>query len=392
MKQLMIASLMALSLSLAACGGSESGGGSIASAPPPPAAVPTIVGTSYVVQGSLAPAPAWTTGTYSGIATIHDNSNGDIRQAPAGSVSLAVDSAAKTYALTITAGAVSVAPETFSTTYLPSNSSPLNPFIGTTVKTVKQWSDGIARPAEDTTSDVTSGGYSHPDTVLAGRRILTSYFAVRGTPGSHVSLGYWSLSEAPLNPDGSRGVTDAATEGNFVFGDRTTPADIPVSGTARYTTETIGENYRNLPIVFDVDFAVRTIAATYSGNSVTGLFPDGVLCCSGGEEIIPDPNTRIANLGLATQASGSAAISSAGSFDIALAGTAVLHTVRVDNTVVADQSLPFSGSISGALFGPQASELGGIVVHPNYSFSSGGRMSIADQPLAEPFAAVRTRP
>ena len=387
-------SILPLILALAACGGG--GGSEIASAPPPVGvASPNVVGTSYVVQSPLTAAPAWTTGTYQGIAVFRNELTGAVEQAPAGSVGLAVDPAAKTYTLTVDAGSVTVAPASFTTAASPG--SRFAPYIGTTVKIVQQWSDGVARPENDQVLDVTSSGFTRPETRLPGQRMLSSYLAVSSVPGRHVSLGYWSLSEAPLNPDGSRGVTDAWSSGNFVFGDRTAPGDIPVSGTARYTVETPADpdasDYGTRSTIFDVDFAARTIAANDSRTLAVGLFPGGVTCCYGGEDTSPPaPATRIANLSLTANARGLAPITSSGSFDIALAGTAFLHTVRIDNTAVADQSLPLSGSISGAFFGPQAGELGGISILTRAGFTSDGRLLVDAHPTAEAFTAVRSGP
>lgn len=379
-----------LILTLAACGGggSNGGGGSIASAPPPVAtASPSIVGTNYVVQRPLAPAPAWTTATYQGIAVFRNELTGAIIRAPAGSVSLAVDTAAKTYALTVSAGGVSVTSDTFTTAASPS--SPFAPYVGTTVKTVHQWSDGIARPGQDEVFDVTSSGFTRPETRLPGQRVLDSYLAVSSVPGRHVSLGYWSLSEAPLNPDGSRGVTDAWSSGQFLFGDRTAPGDIPLTGTARYTIDQPDDPdasaYSTQSTVFDVDFAARTIAANYSLTINAEQFSYVLLQ-------FPDPATHVAPLALAANATGAAPITSAGTFDIALAGSAVFHTLGVGNMPLADQSVPLSGSISGALFGPRASELGGTSILPNVGFSAEGRLQVNEQPSYEAFTAVRSGP
>lgn len=376
-----------LILTLAACGGG--GGGSIASAPVPlPAASPSIVGTTNVVQGPLAAAPAWTAGTYQGIAVFRNELTGAINRAPAGSVSLAVDTAAKTYALTVSAGGVSVTSATFTTAASPS--SPFAPYVGTTVKTVHQWSDGIARLGQDEVFEVTSSGFTRPQIRLPGQRVLDSYLAVSGVPGRHVSLGYWSLREAPLNPDGSRGVTDASSEGQFVFGNRTAPGDIPVTGTARYAAEGPADPdelfYNTRSTVFDVDFGTRTIAAVHSRTLTAEQFFNTFEFVE-----FPDRTSRVASRALDINVSGSAPITFAGSFDIALAGTGVLHRVGVDNMSVADLSLPLFGSISGAFFGPRASELGATSILPNISFSSSDRLPIVIA-INEAFTAVRSGP
>lgn len=364
--------LITTSLALAACGDGGGGGGGLASAPAPD---PNYHGTgqySFTVQKPLAPAPAWNTGTYQGIALVRNELNGDNAQAPAGTVRLAVDTAAKTYTLTVSTGSVTVAPTLFS---IPGLSNPTgcgtcwtNTYIGSTVKSVTHWSDGIARPETDGAGDATFGQY-HSQTNLAGKKALDSFLTVSSTPGRHVSLGYWSLSEAPLNPDGTRGVTSAWSSGQFAFGDRTAPGGIPASGTARYTVETPEDYLLNAanPIratVFDVDFAAQSIAANISHSREFGLYPDGAICCYGGEEFYPDEATRVGTITLATHASGIAPISAAGDFNIALAGTALVHTGRVDNAPVADISSPVSGAISGAFFGPQAGELGGTYILP----------------------------
>lgn len=382
-----------LILTIAACGGGGGGGGGIASAPPPVGvASPSVVGTSYVVQGPLRAAPAWTTGTYQGIAVLRNALTAAETQAPSGSFSLAVDTGAKTYTLTVGAGTVLAGPITFTTAASPS--SPYAPYIGTTVKIVHQWSDGVARPGQDEVRDVTSSGFTRPETRLPGQRVLDSDLGVSSVPGRHVSLGYWSLSEAPLNPDGSRGVTDAWSSGQFVFGDRTAPGDIPLTGTARYAVEPPADPdapfYSTRLTVFDVDFAARTIAANYSETRDANQFVNSFA-------LVNFPEPGVAARTMAVNAAGSASITSAGSFDIALAGTAVLHTVRIDNMSVADMSLPVSGSISGAFFGPQASELGGFSLLPTAGFTADGRFTsdgrlLGGQPNYEAFTAARSGP
>jgi hypothetical protein len=245
-------------------------------------------------------------------------------------------------------------------------------FIGYSVKSVIRWSDGVTRPNQDGTGDATAGQYTQPRqrvTTANGDRVRDSFLSVSGTPGRHVSLGAWAITEWPINPDGSQGNSDVRSAGLFVFGDRTAPADIPVSGTAHFAVETPGVDPYDIthPIrstSFDVDFSARMITAKLAGSLDLSLYSSGGLCCFGWEENVPQ-GTVVGTVTTTTKASGTAPFTPSGSFDIALAGSFLMQTKRTDNTVEPDVTKAVTGSISGAFFGPKAGELGGTYNLPD---------------------------
>lgn len=357
-------------LALSACGGG--GAGSIASTPVPDPNAHS-VNYSFSVMRALDPAPAWTTGTYQAFAVMQNDSGGPFTPTPPGAVSLTVDTAAKTYALTVSSGSITVAPQTFkvpdATNPFCCDSSWTNVYLGFTVKSVTQWSDGVRRPDTDAISDAVVGQYTTKEKRDSGTKVLDGVLTVSSRPGRHVSLGQWLFTEFPLNEDGTtNGAEGLWSAGQFAFGNRTASSDIPASGTAHYVVETPEEyvDYGNNPIrsmTFDADFGARTIAAHLARSIEVGLYENGGTCCYGGEDYTPE-SPQLGTVRLTATASGVAPFTSQGSFDISLAGTGLVHTERTDKALVADLSAPVSGWISGAFYGPRATELGGTYSVP----------------------------
>lgn len=391
------AALYALSAVLAGCG--EGGGISSVSSTAPPVPDPNAhsVGYSFTALSPLALAPAWTSGTYQAIGVIGESADQtSYSKLPAGGASITVDTAAKTYSLTLAVGSVRVAPQSFKVPTLTdptTNTDWSSSFIGYTVKSVIRWSDGVTRPGQDGTGDATLGQYSKYGqrvTTADGERSRDSFLSVSSAPGRHVSLGSWDIYDSPINPDGSQGTPGVRSTGFFAFGDRTAPADIPVSGTAHFAVDTpaVDPYDSTRPIrstSFDVDFSARTIAASLAGSLALSLYSEGGLCCFGWEEYVPQ-GTVVGTVTATTKASGTAPFTTSGSFDIALAGNSLVQTKRTDNKVVPDVVQAVTGSISGAFFGPKATELGGTFNLPGL-WPNG-----PDSNQAGAFTAIQTAP
>lgn len=330
-----IATLLATAAALAACGGSDGGGTTIASAPLPnmsaPPTPPTVVGTT-VIRTALPDTLANTTGTYN---TIDLNRDGSV--APAGSVRLAVDNTAKTYTLTFQPAVSALTSAQFA---FPAD-------LGLKVDTVTKYSDGtsqtqtVVHPSSTAFTEITQGSGNRIEAVLLVG--LPSY----PSTAHYASFGIWNLDPQLQGSNGSYTSSGNQTGGFFALGNRTIPADIPLTGTAAYLVidDTCNDYCQGIGNTkFAVDFGVHTIAAQYRIEERYSL-NNGFDSTSVG-------------------ASGSSQISNAGDFNIALSGTGTIHSVRNDGTVVPDSSMPVSGLIAGAFFGPKAAEIGGVYSVP----------------------------
>ena len=112
----------------------------------------------------------------------------------------------------------------------------------------------------------------------------------------------------------------------------------------------------------DIDFATRVLSGKHDidrtdtsyqtdedGNEILG---------SDGKPILVYRGT------LAIHLAGSTNVASDGSFDMALSGTGALHVEEPLEKTSLDVSKPLTGAISGAFFGAQAAEVGGIWTLP----------------------------
>ena len=166
-------------------------------------------------------------------------------------------------------------------------------------------------------------------------------------PGlSHVSLGAWSGFTISTRSDGTFFSKDDPTFIYFVFGDRTPSADIPVSGTATYTShigfsDLNGGNF-GIPAEF-------SLSADFGSRSISALF-----------DVLPALEVGDYEEYYTTgfHATGAAPFTTAGAFEIPLAGA--LTYKSLDSTI-ADNVRPMTGAVNGAFFGPQASQVGGVV-------------------------------
>lgn len=176
---------------------------------------------------------------------------------------------------------------------------------------------------------------------------------------SHVALARWGRHEWIREGTGYHydGTPDLVY---FVHGDRTAAGDIPLTGTATYNVEPGNSgsfidpgnilfasygidgdgrsfiDFTTLPFTLTADFARQTMAALIDGPATT--YQD-------------DYDTHY-TWGL--QASGSGPMGESGNFQFQLSGT--LTSIDPDIT---DQTRPVNGALEGALYGPDAEQVGG---------------------------------
>ena len=309
-----------LFLLLPACGGGGSGG--VASTPAPvPAPAPTpapssapsptptpLPGpvTSLGLQESsraLLPAtPATITGSYKPIAAYYNfegtSQTSDMKVAPASSLGLVIDASTRSYTLTLPGAPIPFAPGKMT---LPA-SSPL----GYRITYIEKFSDGTTKPGptidrnnpEALTSpiELRDKGYMMTSNVAAGTgtngapRAQSSWIRlfnvgqVAGQP-KYLSAGYWGqfFSENtsgdgnPANFKPTKGVV-----GMMVFGQRTEPGDMPLSGKARYVLSSLlnpqGTDDNGIPVfpygktTLDIYFAHRLLTSNHNLDSINNYF------------------------------------------------------------------------------------------------------------------------
>lgn len=397
-RSLLVAPLSAAVLLLPGCGGGG-GGGSLASAPPPVAVAPAPAATSAF---ALPPTPATTSGTYDAIAsyTVTDSSkaqrqtladgsvvlSGPIETvvpqqvAPSGAITLGVDAATRTYTLTATVGPFQFPTDSMTMAASADLGSTRNyPLSGGS-------SDpGFFSPeARIARGDLVVHGSLAAPGPSGAQRTLTSYltlFNVGQQPNfpRYLSAASWGqfYRENPSATPGAA-IETQAVRGLLVFGQRTLPSEIPISGKARYSLENLidptpfnqrdGFNEDGSPVdtdgkvLLDVDFATRQLGATYDLNrDLVNYRLDDF-----GQEILDSSGNPVVDSRYRTtvHAAGSTLVDSRGSFALMLAGTGSVHAELTDKPPVPDITAAVSGSITGAFFGPQAAEVGGIASLP----------------------------
>ena len=348
---------LATSTLLAGCGGGDAG--EVASTPPPPPApsappaVPSLVSTS--VDIATIPSPATRPGKSDTIALInHSEADGWTSRLAAPS-----EIRITTYQAGPDANEISYTIE-FATAELPGGKSSLTSTFkaqsfdllpnggfaeyrdGTIGKYVFRFGDTLTATgsySDGSSKVITTNAYrdgASEETMEAlgdGKTIWQQLFYSTGL--SHVALGEWMWRT--IQPNGI--ATDAGTA-FFVHGDRTPAVEIPTSGTATYSAASLGSDTDtanwNFPgsgasvqIGLTADFGQRSISAQLNRDAATS--GDAV----GGYTSI-----------LALDAHGTGQISSPGDFTIPLSGTV--------GTAAA------TGSLDGAFFGPNASQVGGV--------------------------------
>ncbi|MEO6718529.1 MAG: hypothetical protein ABIM50_14940 [Novosphingobium sp.] len=382
MKKRTLAALMVLTILLAACGGSDGGVNSVASVPVPAAQVAPTPAPSQAARTPLPPTPATTSGTYQAIATYTSfDASGTSQQtivpqqlASEGSITLTVDTVTRTYTLSATAGPYQFPADKM---VIPADSDLgyTRSFPLTSGTTPDFFSPATRQARGDLLAHTVATGAA----ANGALRVITTYATLfnvgylEGFP-RYLSAAQWgqfyqenaSGVPGPENYKQTQGV-----RGLLVFGQRTDPGDIPVSGRARYALNSLtglGQDdigtrvLISLNAELDVDFASRKLSAIYDFTDSGDLYKyneDGkLLTDDDGYGIVAGQVTT------AVQASGSTFIAANGSFSLALAGAGSVHTQRLDLTPVPDIAKSLSGSLTGAFFGPQAAEVGGIAFLP----------------------------
>jgi hypothetical protein len=315
------AALLAMTVMLASCGD----GGSLASAPAPLAASPlTVVSRTTEIGAELPPTPATTAGTYDTIGVRYqtDAAGNQITAArlDPGQLKLTVEPASKTYTIE------------FDPNLFPGISAPGNTLSYTiddsgynhVVTQTTKMSDGRT----NVSTEPRLSGQASRQITINGADKPSDFFAVTATEKRYVALGAWRWW-SPGKPE--------YEYVDFAFGDRTPAADIPTSGTATYVTDAydiissrLGYNLDSANIKLTADFASRSMAADMSLSFLNF------------DKSYAQPRL-----------SGTGPIASSGSFAIPLTGVMDFMAVKSD---------PVSGSISGALFGPDASQIGATFV------------------------------
>ena len=327
--------LLASAAAVSGCGG---GGGvnSAATAPPPVTPAPPPPPAS--VNITTFAAPATRSGTYDTIAIVDRGGS-----TPGPSIDrLAVPGEFKitTYQPTTNPGELSYTLE-FPAAELPGGQTKLTAlFPPTVIDTLV--GPFTARFGEQFTysSGTLSGsgslliGHSPAASLnLGGGKTLSSQLDY-STGLSYVSLGQWNWWIS----DNATGNAEEYNSVYFVHGDRTPAGDVPTSGTATYSGQSLGFSTdavdrgsaygAPIDVSLAADFGQRSIAAQLNRDAQSSGDPMGGVTIS------------------SVDLHGTGGITTSGSFAIPLVGT-------VDTT-------PAVGSLDGAFFGPNAEQVGGV--------------------------------
>ena len=310
---------------LTACGGA---GDSVTSLPAP-SNQPVTFTHETVVGNPLPATPALTSGTYDvfGVAATAASTSGlgpfSIRSLNSTDLHITVDSATNSYTIifdpavfhVLDANGVSLSTIGFKIDY---------PTYGHSYTTTHYGSDGSVAvvsgkgDAGSATQPITNSG-------PPPHRENSAFYSTTGS--SYVSLAEWQTDSNWSHND------NGASDVIFAYGRRSAPSEIPVSGTATYQSTKVISGF-DTNITLTADFGVRSIGAD--------LFERFCSCAETNDDFI-----RTRNL------SGSGSIDNQVAFGIALQGT---ETKAFSATT---ESSPIAGSLRGAFFGPDASQIGG---------------------------------
>lgn len=325
------ATAMGLALALAGCGGSDGSTG-IASVLPVPSTPSAVVqtGQQTTIGLALPPTPALVSTAYDtlGILSAPDtNGTGPVRKLGPAELGVTVDASTKTYTLTFDLAAfpgLAVAGEPAGQLI----NTIADPRYGHAYTVVTSYSDGT------TTREQLLGTEGFASKRIDGRD--ADYASNTGL--SYVSLGQWQLSASGA----------VRQELDFVYGQRTAPAALPVTGTAYYSaTHVMGALTQDVPpasgagyllanISLTADFGDRSIGAVVATAEVPGAW---------------DYGSKVSQ-----NLSGSSQISMQGAFDMGLEGTLTVHGSTTTS--------PVTGTLGGAFFGPSAEQVGGYLSLP----------------------------
>ncbi len=362
---------------LAGCaGGGETSTVSPPTPPPPPTTVaigPTE--TSYSASQTPIPSPATRSGTYDAIALIGESpgapGNGPVnfRFAAPGEIRISsthgeTSARDRSYSLQFASAELP-----FGIAELKSIVSPDNPYISTEGAPI-EYDNGKARYLlafgdEIVATWTYSDGHASTDRI-AWRRVVTSatvdagdekrigYTLLYDVGLSYVSFGSWNWQASQRKPDGNNEALESGAV-YFVHGDRTLAGAIPTSGTATYSARSLntyapssdaGGAVRGFPFGLTVDFGQRTISTEIKQGYGAGQFDDVTLA------VIPGLDLR-----------GTGSLDAQGDIEIPLAGTLTTGAItgRQGNQIQQTrETLTVSGQLSGAFFGPDASQMGGV--------------------------------
>jgi hypothetical protein len=313
---------------LTACGGA---GDSVASLPAP-SNQPVTFTHETVVGNPLPATPALTSGTYDvfGVAATAASTSGlgpfSIRSLNATDLHITVDAATNSYTIIFDPAVFHV---------LDANGVSLStigfkiddPTYGHSYTTTHYGSDGSVGvvsgkgDAGSATQPITNPG-------PPPHRENSAFYSTTG--GSYVSLAEWQTDWNWSHYD------NGASDVIFAYGHRSAPSEVPVSGTATYQSIKMIGAFNDTNLTLTADFGGRSI-----GADMLERF------CSCGEVASDGDFLRTRTL------SGSGSIDNQGAFGIALKGT---ETKAFSATT---ESSPIAGTLGGAFFGPDASQIGG---------------------------------
>lgn len=304
--------LLSLCLALSACGGD--GASSVASIPPPPVAPTPAPGPTPTSAPAVGAYPLTRSGSYDLLGRLWDFSRATVPGEFTMAVSATSGDEGFDYKLHAPAG---VLPGGLtSIDFGPSGAWSTN-------------ANGYLR-----------GSYSRTLPFSPDQNLATSLYLDAGY--SYVSMGEWDWYFVHLD-GGTAGGFGAL---QFVNGDRTPFAGIPVSGKANYDAHTLSLLSSNLaagiPFTLTADFDARTISTQIDQNYRYNPNGDSM--------DYPAPGIHV---------SGSAPFSNSGTFDIPLAGTANYNSGYAMNTPQTPPSQSATGNMNGAFFGPHAEQVGG---------------------------------
>lgn len=314
---------------LTACGGSDGGVNSVATSPPPPSSQPITYTQKTVIGDPLPPTPALTSGTYDvfGVAATAVSTDGagpfSIRSLNSTDLRIAVDAATNTYTMIFD-------PDVFHV--MDSNGAALStlafkiddPTYGHAYTITYYGSDGSVGVVNGNGAE---GSAVQPITNPGPppHRENSAFYSSIGS--SYVSLGEWQT-------DWNWSYNSERPDVIFVYGRRTESREIPVSGTATYEATNITGNLDTSSIKLTADFSVRSIGAD--------VFEQVCVCADSDNDSL---RTR--------SLTGVGSIDNQGAFGIALQGT------ETNAFAVKTQTSSIAGTLGGAFFGPDASQIGG---------------------------------
>jgi len=335
--------LLALTFTLAACGGAGSEVASIPAPLPAPAPAPPSPGPGIVMANVVAttiPTPATEAGIAGTIALVESAAIGVPRtyRQTASPNEVQIERGGGAYTLLFNAADIPASSSEFQF----GDRIALDQFViafgqHLDVEYVRRNSDGTTTLVDHAVDEYRRGESTIETASGPSTRLRQTLVYDVGL--SSVALGEWAWRTVQVQADGSSAEGPPLGRIPFVHGDRTPAAAIPASGTASYTAASLGYGVQSPVLVaLTADFGQRSISAQLDRDgSYTGDY-------YGGDTVL--------TLGVDLRGTGS--IASPGSFSIPLTGTVT------DVSVIPNGVLQVTGSLDGAFFGPSAEQVGGV--------------------------------